>query len=133
MSKTLNTNSITNELENSSFFPSATRQPRSVGNEISQQAPPTPAASSGRMTPQPAPTPTTPITTVHSKPAVASQAATKPTPSRHYVRRTFDFFDDQIAYLTKTSLEEKLAGGEGSMNAMVREALDDFIKKRSKR
>ena len=48
--------------------------------------------------------------------------------SRGYVRRTFDFYEDQIAFLTKSSLEERLAGGEGSMNAMVREALDRYIK-----
>src|SRR5947209_15958480 len=63
-----------------------------------------------------------------SKPAIVPRAVTK----RAYIRRTFDFYEDQIAYLTKASLEERLAGGEGSMNAMVREAIDAFIAKRRK-
>jgi hypothetical protein len=50
---------------------------------------------------------------------------------RSFVRRSFDFYEDQVSYLTKASLEERLAGNEGSMNAMVREAVDDFIKKRT--
>jgi hypothetical protein len=50
---------------------------------------------------------------------------------RGYVRRTFDFYDDQIVFLRKSSLEEQLAGGEGSMNAMVRDALDKYIKEKT--
>jgi hypothetical protein len=50
---------------------------------------------------------------------------------RLYVRRTFDFYDDQITYLIRNSLEERLAGREISMNEMVREALDDWIQKRT--
>lgn len=50
---------------------------------------------------------------------------------RPFVRRTFDFYDDQITYLTRQSLQERLAGKERSMNEMVREALDDWIKKRT--
>jgi hypothetical protein len=50
---------------------------------------------------------------------------------RAYVRRTFDFYEDQIAFLRKSSLEEQLAGGEGSMNAMVRDALDKYIKEKT--
>jgi hypothetical protein len=53
------------------------------------------------------------------------------TPRRSFVRRSFDFYEDQISYLTKASLEERLAGNEGSMNAMVRQAVDDYIKKRT--
>lgn len=50
---------------------------------------------------------------------------------RRFVRRTFDFFEDQIGYLTKVSLEERLAGKETSMNSMIREAIDDYMKKRT--
>jgi hypothetical protein len=50
---------------------------------------------------------------------------------RGFVRRSFDFYEDQVSYLTKVSLHERLAGKEGSMNAMVREAIDDYIKKRT--
>lgn len=50
---------------------------------------------------------------------------------RSFVRRTFDFYDDQSTYLTRESLQERLAGKEKSMNEMVRDALDDWIKKRT--
>jgi hypothetical protein len=56
------------------------------------------------------------------------QASNKP-----FVRRTFDFYEEQIKYLKNESLKEQLAGREGSMNAMVREAIDDWINKRASR
>ena len=49
---------------------------------------------------------------------------------RSFVRRSFDFYEDQVSYLTRVSLEERMAGREGSMNAKVREALDDYIQKK---
>ena len=48
-----------------------------------------------------------------------------------FVRRTFDFYEEQITYLKQASLREQLEGKEGSMNAMVREAVDDWIAKRT--
>jgi hypothetical protein len=89
-----------------------------------------------------APTPAAPVTTpqntvAQSRPAIkktATKPATTPKSStRPYVRRTFDFYEDQIAYLTRASLEDRLAGGDGSMNAMVREAIDAYIEKRRKK
>jgi hypothetical protein len=56
---------------------------------------------------------------------------TTPSMKRSFVRRTFDFYEEQIAYLKQESLREQLEGKEGSMNAMVREAIDDWIKKRT--
>ena len=56
-----------------------------------------------------------------------------PRRNRPYIRRTFDFYEDQIAYLTRESLQERLAGNDVSMNAMIREAIDDWIKKRTSR
>ena len=50
-------------------------------------------------------------------------------PKRSYVRRTFDFYEDQITYLTRKSLQSKLDGKELSMNEIVRQALDDWISK----
>ena len=64
---------------------------------------------------------------VHPKPSTLQPR------KREFARRSFDFYADQIDYLTKTSLQERLDGGEGSMNAMVREALDDYIQKRKAR
>jgi hypothetical protein len=68
--------------------------------------------------------------------AEVRQASPTPTPNpashppkRSYVRRTFDFYEDQITYLTRESLHSKLDGKEVSMNEMVRQALDDWINK----
>jgi hypothetical protein len=57
----------------------------------------------------------------------------KPTTDKPYVRRTFDIYEEQLAYLSRASLEDRLNGGPGSMNAMVREALDAFIEKHRKK
>ena len=128
--KKLNTDSITNELVNSSFFPGRPEQKRG------EDAPKTPSpqtASVRKDNPvvvQPVVTPAF-MTTV-KKPSVPAIPAAAPT-GRRYIRRTFDFYEDQISYLTKASLEERLAGGEGSMNSMVREALDTFIEKHRKK
>jgi hypothetical protein len=121
--KKLNTNAITNELENSSFFP--TRTPQFVHSEDPSPAAPAPAV----VKPQP---PAERPKTVAQKPVTQPVKATT-TAGRGYVRRTFDIFEDQLQYLTRASLEDRLAGGEGSMNAMVREALDLLIRERRRK
>jgi hypothetical protein len=45
-------------------------------------------------------------------------------------RHPFDIYQDQYESLKELALEERMQGGEGSMSAMVREALDAFIQKR---
>jgi hypothetical protein len=45
-------------------------------------------------------------------------------------RHGFDIYWDQYEALLQWSNEEKLQGGTGSMSAMAREALDDYITKR---
>jgi hypothetical protein len=45
-------------------------------------------------------------------------------------RHGFDIYWDQYEAFVKWSEEEKLQGGTGSMSAMAREALDDYITKR---
>jgi hypothetical protein len=63
------------------------------------------------------------------------EATTRPpdrvTNRRLLVRRGFEWYEDQLAALKRLSLQEQLDGKEGSMSAMVREALDDYLKKRS--
>jgi len=119
--KKLNTEAITSELAGSAFFPIK------------------PANNRHTEVPSEPPTGATPVGPTDRKP---DNAAAKPVPkpvskprgaARPYVRRTFDLYEDQLAYLTRASLEERLAGGEGSMNAMVREALDAFIAQQKKR
>ena len=44
-------------------------------------------------------------------------------------RHAFDIYEDQVDELQKLSLEDRLRGGAGSMSAMVRESIDDYIAK----
>ena len=44
-------------------------------------------------------------------------------------RHAFDIYEDQVEALQKLSLEDRMRGGAGSMSAMVREAIDDYIAK----
>jgi hypothetical protein len=44
-------------------------------------------------------------------------------------RHPFDIYEDQVEELKKLSLEDRMRGESGSMSAMVREALDDYIAK----
>src|SRR3954451_17665626 len=60
-------------------------------------------------------------------------ASTTGPSTRTYVRRTFDIYDDQLAYLTRASLQDRLNGGERSMNSMVRAAIDAYIEKHRKK
>jgi hypothetical protein len=94
-----------------------------------------------RPSPAPAETPVKPVSApptetkrkALAKPVRKQTAAAESDARGGYDRRTFDFYTDQIKWLTRTSLEEKLNGEEGSMNAMVREAIDDYIAKRRKK
>jgi hypothetical protein len=45
-------------------------------------------------------------------------------------RHAFDIYEDQVETLQQLSLEDRMRGESGSMSAMVREALDDYIAKR---
>jgi len=44
-------------------------------------------------------------------------------------RHPFDIYEDQVEELHKLSLEDRMRGGAGSMSAMVREAIDEYIAK----
>jgi hypothetical protein len=63
-----------------------------------------------------------------SSPVAHAPANNRPVKPRH----GFDIYWDQYEALVKFSNEEKLQGGTGSMSAMAREALDDYIAKRKK-
>jgi hypothetical protein len=72
-------------------------------------------------------------------PNKTARTVVPPAPSQHisakrtFLRRTFDFYEDQIAFLKRESLQERLAGREKGMNEMVREAIDEWINKRTLR
>jgi hypothetical protein len=125
--KKLNTDSITNELEHSSFFPGRPAQKPDSETSKAPAAQPAPIkmAETVVLRPFTEPAPTT-------RPVPSAVPASAPA-GRRYIRRTFDFYEDQIAYLTRASLEDRLAGKEGSMNAMVREAVDLLIRERRRK
>jgi hypothetical protein len=64
-----------------------------------------------------------------SYPAPQSVTNKRPVKPRH----GFDIYWDQYEALVKWCNEEKLQGGTGSMSAMAREALDDYITKRKEK
>jgi hypothetical protein len=46
---------------------------------------------------------------------------------RLILRRGFDYYDDQLVALKKLSLQEQIAGRDGSMSRMLRDALDQYL------
>ncbi len=48
-------------------------------------------------------------------------------------RASFEVYPDQLKALKQFSLEDQLKGENGSMSAMVREALDKYILERNRR
>ena len=54
-----------------------------------------------------------------------------PTGRREFIRRGFEWYADQLRALKKLSLQEQMEGKPGNMSQMVRDALDDYLKKRA--
>ena len=54
-----------------------------------------------------------------------------PTGRREFIRRGFEWYADQLRALKNLSLQEQMEGKPGNMSQMVREALDDYLKKRA--
>jgi hypothetical protein len=50
---------------------------------------------------------------------------------RILVRRGFEWYEDQLNALKRLSIQEQIEGKQGSMSAMVREALDEYLQKKS--
>jgi hypothetical protein len=42
-------------------------------------------------------------------------------------RHSFDVYEDQVEELQQLALDDRMRGGAGSMSAMVREAIDDYL------
>ena len=53
-----------------------------------------------------------------------------PTGRREFIRRGFEWYADQLRALKKLSLQEQMEDKPGNMSQMVREALDEYLKKR---
>ena len=80
----------------------------------------------------------TPTTRIPDRPTrrPSDEAATRPDDGqssgrREFIRRGFEWYADQLRALKKLSLEEQMEGKAGNMSQMVREALDDYLKKRA--
>jgi hypothetical protein len=121
MSKKFNVNAIVserrNELDSSPLFQTPP-PPVPVRDEASAKLPQKKQKDTHVQLPSPLPA------------SQMSQAVPSPV-KRAFVRRTFDFYEEQIAFLKQVSLREQFEGKEGSMNAMVREAIDEWIAKRT--
>jgi hypothetical protein len=75
-----------------------------------------------------------PVLRNHGTGVPGNRGTTVPEVRREIARRhPFDVYTDQLRTLKKFSMDEKLAGQLGSESAMVREAIDAYIKKRRKK
>jgi hypothetical protein len=120
MSKKLNIAAITNELEESAFFPShktpsvsPTSQPAVEGQKQIEVI--KPIAEPNQQT---------------------SEHPNARTDQRHngkriITRNSFEIYEDQMDSLRKLSYHEKMDGKLGSMSGMVREAIDNYLLKRT--
>src|SRR5579859_4849772 len=55
----------------------------------------------------------------------------RPNGKRIITRNSFEIYEDQMESLRKLSFQDKMAGKLGSMSAMVREAIDTYLKNRA--
>ncbi len=115
MTKKLNTDAITNELAESVFF----RTPPQTGPAPALPSS-VPAVPTGGKSP-----PVLPVSPVRGVPP-----KTRPGKRVMKQRHPFDIYEDQYDSLRELSLADRKRGGMGSMSAMVRQALDEFIAKK---
>src|SRR5512144_1481349 len=119
MSKKLDISSITNELEESAFFSSRKRQMDSPT--------PLPIVKEKQVSE------VVPVT--KHKPQIPERANApspeRPNSKRIITRNSFEIYEDQMDSLRKLSFQEKMDGKLGSMSGMVREAIDNYLLKRT--
>ena len=60
---------------------------------------------------------------------VNARTGERPNGKRIITRNSFEIYEDQMDSLRKIAFKEKMDGKVGSMSAMVREAIDAFLKK----
>lgn len=106
MNKKLNIDSITNDLEGSAFFPRREAPAAGVADSSNQRA-----------------NPGIPVRPNDRSPG-------QNTLKRIITRNSFETYEDQMDSLREIAYLEKRQGKVGSMSAMVREAIDDFLAKK---
>ena len=122
MKKQLNTDLIGNELrEGSAFFRDF--------NKRSDSPAPSPAAEITRtLEPQSlAQQPEQPLPERSN-----ARTTVRPNAKRIITRNSFEIYEDQMDSLRELSYRQKREGRVGSMSAMVRDAIDKFLKDKSK-
>ena len=119
MTKKLNITSITNELEGSAFFPSKKTPSVSPTPQLVRDEPKPPEINTS---------------TIEPKQRVNERANAptdqRPDGKRIITRNSFEIYEDQMDSLRKISYKEKMEGELGSMSSMVREAIDNYLRKR---
>src|SRR5690348_11951047 len=117
MKKQLNVDLVQNELRGgSAFFPGYN------GSGSEDTLPPSPA-------PVETPTlskPTQPETVVPER--SNARPPVRPNGKRIITRNSFEIYEDQMDSLRKLSFQDKMNGKIGSMSAMVRDAIDAYLK-----
>ena len=63
---------------------------------------------------------------------VNARTTVRPNGKRIITRNSFEIYEDQMDSLRRLSFEEKMDGKIGSMSAMVRAAIDVYLKELSK-
>jgi len=121
MGKKLNIASITNELAESAFFRHA--QPTKQ-EEIPPPLPEKPLIQEARTN-----SVLTDLPTARPSDEPTYRPDDRPTAKGVLVRRGFEWREDQLRALKKLSIKEQMEGKPGSMSQMVRDALDDYLKK----
>ena len=62
---------------------------------------------------------------------VNARTPVRPNGKRIITRNSFEIYEDQMEALRKLSFQEKMEGKLSSMSQMMREAIDDYLKKRA--
>src|SRR5919106_2764402 len=125
MTKKLDTASITNELAQTAFF-------RQSSQPVKQQQTPVPSLPENPVGQEEQPNGNI---TDRATARPGDEATYRPddqlTGKGILVRRGFEWRGDQLRALKKLFLKEKLEGKPGSMSQMVRDALDEYLEKRT--
>jgi hypothetical protein len=122
MGKNLNIASITNELAESAFFRHA--QPMNQEEKPPTPLPEKPNIQEARTNPV-----ITDLPTARPSDDPTYRPDYRPTAKGVLVRRGFEWREDQLRALKKLSIKGQMEGKPGSMSQMVRDALDDYLKK----
>jgi hypothetical protein len=122
MGKKLNIASITNELSESAFFRHA--QPMKQEEKLPTPLPEQPNIQEARTNPV-----ITDRPTARPSDEPTYRPDYRPTAKGVLARRGFEWREDQLRALKKLSIKEQMEGKPGSMSQMVRDALDDYLKK----